>query len=151
MKLVTLKVKKVHFFCRWANVENGGKIWFHGDSQVFVFNTMLLCFMPKRYWTLKSFSYFFSLTRSMMYSLTWRRRGHKSALWKRNRGSLIRFVRFGVWKIYPVAEMLTMRVFVPQLLAEEKAISEKNAVERDNAERDARQNETKVCVTNNFC
>lgn len=44
-----------------------------------------------------------------------------------------------------------MRVFVPQLLAEEKAISEKNAVERDNAERDARQNETKVCVTNNFC
>ena len=46
--------------------------------------------------------------------------------------------------------MLTVRVFVPQLLAEEKAISEKNAVERDNAERDARQNETKVCVTNNF-
>lgn len=33
-----------------------------------------------------------------------------------------------------------------QLLAEEKAISEKHAVERDNAERDARQNETKVCV-----
>lgn len=31
-----------------------------------------------------------------------------------------------------------------QLLAEEKAISEKNAMERDNAERDARQNETKV-------
>lgn len=33
-----------------------------------------------------------------------------------------------------------------QLLAEEKAISERNAMERDNAERDARQNETKVCV-----
>lgn len=32
-----------------------------------------------------------------------------------------------------------------QLLAEEKAISEKNAMDRDNAERDARQNETKVC------
>lgn len=31
-----------------------------------------------------------------------------------------------------------------QLLAEEKAISEKNAMDRDNAERDARQNETKV-------
>ncbi|KAL9957068.1 hypothetical protein ACROYT_G038658 [Oculina patagonica] len=31
-----------------------------------------------------------------------------------------------------------------QMLAEEKAISEKNAMERDNAERDARQNETKV-------
>ncbi|KAJ7340172.1 Myosin-9 [Desmophyllum pertusum] len=31
-----------------------------------------------------------------------------------------------------------------QLLAEEKAISEKNAIDRDNAERDARQNETKV-------
>lgn len=35
---------------------------------------------------------------------------------------------------------------VLQLLAEEKAVSEKNAMERDNAERDARQNETKVCV-----
>ena len=35
-------------------------------------------------------------------------------------------------------------VCVLQLLAEEKAISEKNAMERDNAERDARQNETKV-------
>lgn len=34
-----------------------------------------------------------------------------------------------------------------QLLAEEKAVSEKNAMERDNAERDARQNETKVCVS----
>lgn len=33
-----------------------------------------------------------------------------------------------------------------QSLAEEKAISERNAMERDNAERDARQNETKVCV-----
>ena len=37
-----------------------------------------------------------------------------------------------------------MLVFGLQLLAEEKAISEKNAMERDNAERDARQNETKV-------
>ena len=33
------------------------------------------------------------------------------------------------------------------MLAEEKAVSEKNAMERDNAERDARQNETKVCVS----
>ena len=42
----------------------------------------------------------------------------------------------------------TCFVCVLQLLAEEKAISEKNAMERDNAERDARQNETKV--TANF-
>ena len=32
-----------------------------------------------------------------------------------------------------------------QLPAEEKAISEKNAMDRDNAERDARQNGSKVC------
>lgn len=67
--------------------------------------------------------------------------------WKRNRGNLIRSVNLPFCvKGFPIRSRfrLTMRVFGLQLLAEEKAISEKNAMERDNAERDARQNETKV-------
>jgi len=76
-------------------------------------------------------------------------RAQVSALEKKQR-KFDQVCAIGCLKNLSLAEMLTMRVFVSQLLAEEKAISEKNAVERDNAERDARQNETKVCVTNNF-
>ena len=67
----------------------------------------------------------------------------------------IDFIIFKVLEYLTVLSMFEINVtsgeritvtcyFVLQLLAEEKAVSERNALERDNAEREARQNETKV-------